>query len=109
MLTQFMSWIRQMICLMIFLTVLLRIVPGKKYSGYVKFFAGLIFAAALLRPVISALGTDNWEEEVVSQITEAIESAETDEAPDLSDMEERQIEMMEEFAAEQSGEEDASE
>ncbi|MCD7980779.1 MAG: stage III sporulation protein AF [Clostridiales bacterium] len=98
MLTQFMSWIRQMICLMIFLTILMQILPKKSYRGYVKFFAGLIFAAALLRPVISLLGTEDWEEEIVSRITETVESTETDDTPDLSGMEERSMEMMEEFA-----------
>ncbi|MCD7864903.1 MAG: stage III sporulation protein AF [Clostridiales bacterium] len=102
MLSQGMNWIRQMIYLMIFLTLLLQILPKKSYRGYVKFFAGLIFAAAVLQPVCSLIGNGNWEETVISRITELEESMESDEEMDLSEMEKRQQELLEEYAIEVS-------
>lgn len=91
-----------MIYLMIFLTLLLQILPEKSYRGYVKFFAGLIFAAAVMQPVFSVIGSGNWENMVSLRITELEESMETDEEIDLSGMEERQQELWEKFLSEES-------
>lgn len=99
MLSQFSSWIRQMIYLVIFLTLLLQILPKKSYRSYIKFFAGLIFVVALFQPLISLLGTEDWEETVVSRITELEESMDFGEELDLSEMEDRQQELLENFAS----------
>ncbi|MCD7921142.1 MAG: stage III sporulation protein AF [Clostridiales bacterium] len=106
MFSEWMDWIRQMIYLAIFLTLLLQILPKKSYRSYVKFFAGLIFVVALMRPLISMIGDGNWEETVISRITEMEESIGSDVRIDLSEMKERQQEILEEYAAEMSGSED---
>ncbi|MCC8017052.1 MAG: stage III sporulation protein AF [Clostridiales bacterium] len=84
MLSNVMTWVKQMICLMIFLTLVLQFLPARSYLRYVKFFAGLIFTVTLMQPLLALLGTEGWQE-VVSQIYET-ETAD----PDLSAMEERQ-------------------
>ncbi|MCC8080513.1 MAG: hypothetical protein LIO80_00610 [Lachnospiraceae bacterium] len=57
---------------------------------------------ALLRPLISVISDGNWEEMVISRITEMEESIGTDAEIDLSEMEKRQEELLEEYAAEAS-------
>ncbi len=59
MLTELMTWIRQIIYVFVFLVLILQILPSGNYQKYVRFFAGLIFAAILLGPLISLIcGTD---------------------------------------------------
>ena len=53
MLADLLGWIKQIIYLLIFLTLVLQILPNGNYRKYVKFFAGMIFVVTLLGPVVS--------------------------------------------------------
>ncbi|MCD8149759.1 MAG: stage III sporulation protein AF [Clostridiales bacterium] len=94
MFAELMSWVKQMVCLVIFLTMALQILPDQRYVKYIRFFAGLILIAALMKPLISLLGANGWEEEIILQIDEQ-NAADMD----WSGMEEVQAEVYEEFAS----------
>jgi len=92
--SELMDWIKQMICLVIFLTMVLQILPDQKFVKYIRFFAGLILVISLMNPLISLLREDGWEEEVFSYING---QEMTD--MDLSGMEEIQAEVYDEYAS----------
>lgn len=60
------EWIKRMIYLTIFLTLLLQILPKGSYRKYVKFFAGLVFVITVLNPLMGILQQENWEEELLN-------------------------------------------
>lgn len=92
MLSELMSWVKQMVCLVIFLTMALQILPDQKYVKYIRFFAGLILIAVLMKPLISFMGMNGWEEEIILQMEEQ-NAADMD----WSGMEEVQAKVYEEF------------
>lgn len=84
------GWIKEMIYLTIFLTLLLQILPKSSYRKYVKFFAGLVFVITVLNPLMEILQQGNWEEGLLNGILyeEGIREGELD----FDYMEERQKE-----------------
>lgn len=40
MFAELMSWVKQMVCLVIFLTMALQILPDQRYVKYIRFFCG---------------------------------------------------------------------
>lgn len=101
MLSDLFAWIRQVIYLLIFLTLLLQILPDGSYRKYVKFFAGLIFVVTLLGPVVSLLAGQDWEEEILRTVTESWpEYREDGRAPDFDRISETGAEIYERHAAE---------
>ncbi len=92
MLSELVSWVKQTVCLVIFLNMALQILPDSRYVKYIRFFSGLILIAALMNPVVSFLGEDSWEDGILSHI-DGQKAADMD----LSDMEEVQVRVYEEF------------
>ncbi len=84
------EWIKRMIYLAIFLTLLLQILPKSSYRKYVKFFAGLVFVITVLNPLMGILQQENWEEGLLNGLLyeESIREGELD----FDYMEERQKE-----------------
>ena len=82
------EWIKRMIYLTIFLTLLLQILPKGSYRKYVKFFAGLVFVITVLNPLMGILQQENWEEELLNGLLyeESVREGELD----FDYMEERQ-------------------
>lgn len=62
------EWIKRMIYLTIFLTLLLQILPGGSYRKYVKFFAGLVFVITVLNPLAGILQQENWEGDLLNRL-----------------------------------------
>ncbi len=60
------EWIKRMIYLTVFLTLLLQILPAGSYRKYVRFFAGLVFVITILNPLMGFLRQENWEENLLS-------------------------------------------
>lgn len=87
------EWIKRMIYLTIFLTLLLQILPKGSYRKYVKFFAGLVFVITILNPLMGLLQQENWEENLLSGLlmNENVRIGELD----FSYMEEKQKEYYE--------------
>lgn len=97
MLTNLMIWIKQIIYLLIFLTLTLQILPDGKFRKYVKFFAGLIFVLTLLNPLISMMGKGDWMDTMLSGVIREEEQAEKQ--LDFAEMEQRQTEFYERNAS----------
>lgn len=96
MLTNLLAWIKQMIYLLIFLTLMLQILPNGNFRKYVKFFAGLIFVLTLLNPLISMMGKGDWMDTLLSEVISEEEQAEK--RLDFTEMEQRQTDFYEEKA-----------
>ena len=70
------EWIKKMIYLSVFLTMLLQILPGSAYRKYVRFFAGLIFVITITAPLAKILHLENIGEEKLEEILAAEEQKE---------------------------------
>ncbi len=96
------SWVKQMIYLLIFLSMAQQILPNERYRRYLRFFCGLLFIVTLMKPVFSVFGTENWEEALYSQIDEGVglwpdESDREDMQADFQEMEETQASLYQEY------------
>ena len=49
--TEMLEWVKRMIFLGIFLTLLLQVLPANAYRKYVRFFAGMVFVVTILNPL----------------------------------------------------------
>ena len=54
--TELLEWVKRMIFLGIFLTILLQVLPNGTYRKYVRFFAGMVFVLTIVSPLFSILG-----------------------------------------------------
>lgn len=87
------DWIKRLICLSIFLTLLLQVLPDGSYRKYVKFFAGLVFVVTVMSPAMHILLRDDWEEALASEAFAGEKQREI--ALDFDYMEEKQRELYE--------------
>ena len=60
--TELLEWVKRMIFLGIFLTILLQVLPSGTYRKYVRFFVGMVFVLTIVSPLFSILGEKNWEQ-----------------------------------------------
>lgn len=60
--TELLEWVKRMIFLGIFLTILLQVLPNGTYRKYVRFFTGMVFVLTIVSPLFSILGQKNWEQ-----------------------------------------------
>ena len=60
--TELLEWVKRMIFLGIFLTILLQVLPSGTYRKYVRFFVGMVFVLTIVSPLFSLLGQKNWEQ-----------------------------------------------
>lgn len=97
MLTELLEWIRQIIYLLVFLTLMLQILPNGNFRKYVKFFAGLIFVLTLLNPLISVMGKGEWMDTLLSEAVGEEKQAEKD--LDFEKMEQQQTDFYERNAS----------
>ena len=74
--TEILSWVRQMICLSVFLVVLLQLLPGGNYRKYVCFFAGLLFVVAVAAPLSRSWDLEQWKQNILKELRQP--SAEAD-------------------------------
>lgn len=66
--TELLEWVKQMIFLGIFLTILLQVLPSGTYRKYVRFFAGMVFVLTIVSPLFSILGEKNWEQTLEQEL-----------------------------------------
>lgn len=55
----FYGWIRNIICYLLFISVIENLLPGKKYHKYLKLFSGMILILLIIQPVASGLRLDD--------------------------------------------------
>ncbi|MFR5600989.1 MAG: stage III sporulation protein AF [Lachnospiraceae bacterium] len=48
-------WVQNIVCYLIFATVITNILPGKKYDKYLKLFVGMVLILLVLQPLTGAL------------------------------------------------------
>ncbi|MCD8118132.1 MAG: stage III sporulation protein AF [Lachnospiraceae bacterium] len=63
--------IRNLAAFFVLSTVLLRLLPGESYARYLRFFLGLLLVISLLRPLVSALSSEDLFAEVLNMSAEA--------------------------------------
>ncbi len=51
----FYGWIRNIICYMLFISVIENLLPGKKYAKYLKLFSGMVLILLIIQPISSGL------------------------------------------------------
>ncbi|MGL5434083.1 MAG: stage III sporulation protein AF [Lachnospiraceae bacterium] len=51
----FYGWIRNIICYMLFISVIENLLPGKKYGKYLKLFSGMVLILLVIQPISSGL------------------------------------------------------
>ena len=85
------EWIKRIIYLAIFLTLILQILPAGSYRKYVKFFAGLVFVITVMGPLTYLFNQENWEDMLMSEVFDREKRRETE--LDFSYMEERMQEL----------------
>lgn len=56
---QLFDWIRSIIYYLIFITVVVNLLPNKKYEKYIRFFAGMVLILLVLKPVTGGLRLDD--------------------------------------------------
>lgn len=61
------NWIKPIIYFSIFITVMLHLLPGEKYTKYIRFFAGLLMIVLVMRPVLNLFGNGDFSEQIFSQ------------------------------------------
>ena len=66
--TNLLEWVKRMIFLGIFLTILLQVLPNGTYRKYVRFFAGMVFVLTIVSPLFSILGQKNWEQTLEKEL-----------------------------------------
>ena len=49
------QWVQNIACYLIFTTVIINILPGKKYEKYLRLFAGMVLILLVLQPLTGAL------------------------------------------------------
>lgn len=77
--TEIFSWVRQMICLSVFLVVLLQLLPGGNYRKYVCFFAGLLFVVAVAAPLNRSWDLEQWKQNLLKEICQPVSEADLSE------------------------------
>lgn len=61
------NWIKPIIYFSIFITVMIHLLPGEKYTKYIRFFAGLLMIVLVLRPVLNLFSNGDFSEQIFSQ------------------------------------------
>ena len=61
------SWVKNLVCFYLFLTVVLHLLPKKNYQKYVRFFSGMLLTILVTSPILSLMGNEDLLKERVSQ------------------------------------------
>lgn len=81
------NWVKPIIYFSIFITVMLQLLPGEKYTKYIRFFAGLLMIVLVMRPVLNLFGEGDFSEKIFNESFYQEQSAEID--LDIEEMEEQ--------------------
>ena len=70
MLTQ---WIQKIISMLLVMSAVLQVIPGKDYEKYIRFFCGLVLILLALSPVAALKAEQFYQREVYQQYEKEIE------------------------------------
>ena len=80
------NWVKPIIYFSIFITVMLQLLPGEKYTKYIRFFAGLLMIVLVIRPVLNLFEEGDFSEKIFDEAFYQEQTAEVE--LDLEEMEE---------------------
>jgi Stage III sporulation protein AF (Spore_III_AF). len=61
------TWVKNLVCFYLLLTVVLHLLPRQSYRKYVRFFSGMLLTILVVSPVLSLLGNEEALREKISQ------------------------------------------
>ncbi len=61
------SWVKNLVCFYLLLTVILHLLPKKNYQKYVRFFSGMLLTILVVSPLLSLMGNEEALKEKISQ------------------------------------------
>ncbi len=61
------SWVKNLVCFYLLLTVILHLLPKKNYQKYVRFFSGMLLTILVASPILSLMGNEEVLKERISQ------------------------------------------
>ena len=86
------SWVGNIVFFLIFITVVVNLLPNKKYEKYLKLFSGMVFILLVLKPLTGGLRIEDKIAYYFESITFQNESE--DLKKELTGMEERRMDQM---------------
>ena len=86
------EWIRNITYYLIFITVIINLLPNKKYEKYVRLFAGMVLILLVLKPVTGGLRLDDALARYFEEISLQKEAGEL--TGKISEMDEKRLETM---------------
>lgn len=63
------QWIRSLVCYLILMTMVVNLIPEKKYENYLRLFAGIIFLMLVFAPFGNLNGVEEQVAEAFSRMT----------------------------------------
>ena len=63
------QWIRSLVCYLILMTMVVNLIPNKKYENYLRLFAGIIFLMLVFAPFGNLSGVEEQVAEAFSRLT----------------------------------------
>lgn len=63
------EWIRNLVCYLVLMTMIIHLLPDKKYERYLRLFAGMVFLMMLLEPMGNVTGLQEQAVEAFSRVT----------------------------------------
>lgn len=61
------TWVKNLVCFYLLLTVVLHLLPQKSYRKYVRFFAGMLLTILVVSPVLALMGNEEALRTKISQ------------------------------------------
>ena len=61
------SWVKNLVCFYILLTVVLHLLPKENYQKYVRFFSGMLLTILVISPILSLMGNEEVIREKINQ------------------------------------------
>ena len=61
------SWVKNLVCFYILLTVVLHLLPKQNYQKYVRFFSGMLLTILVTSPILSLMGNEELIREKINQ------------------------------------------
>lgn len=79
---QLYNWIRQIVYVMVLISVIMQLAAGKQYQKYIRLYTGIILILCMLAPILRIFGTDmaGFMDQAETKYTEMVERIETETA-----------------------------
>ena len=72
------EWIQSLVAYLLITSLVMQLLPGTKYEGYVRLFTGLLFVLLAMQPILKIGLADRYVEEKVQSFLREQESLEAE-------------------------------